>query len=109
MKQLLLACLLLCAGCSSQTKEQKLISDYIKKNANDPASYEPVSFGPPRKCHLNEIPGASPADTVTIGVRIEHTYRAKNKLGALVIETSDFVVSKLNNEVLGIKTDGTAY
>jgi hypothetical protein len=109
MKKYLLVFALLASACTSQTKQEKLITEYIKRNANDPGSYEPISFSKPRKCRLNELPGASPSDTAVIGVRIEHTYRAKNKLGAQVLETSDFVVSSLNDDVLAIKTDGSAY
>jgi hypothetical protein len=109
MKHLLFIGLLLCAACSMQTKEQKLISDYVKKNANDPSSYEPVSFGKPRRCRLSDLPGANPTDTMVIGVKIEHTYRAKNKFGGLILETSDFVVSKFNGDVLALMTDGSAY
>ncbi len=110
MKHLLLALLTFTLfSCSTQTKEQKLITEYVKKNANDPSSYEPVSFGEPHKFTMSDIPGGPAGDTTTVGVRIRHTYRAKNKMGALVLETSDFLVSRLNGDVLAIDTDGTAY
>jgi hypothetical protein len=110
MKCLLAAVLALSLlSCSTQSKDQKLITEYIKKNANDPASYEPVSFGEPHKFTMSEIPGGPAGDTTTVGVRIRHSYRAKNKMGALVLETSDFLVSRLNGDVLAIDTDGTTY
>ena len=44
MKQLLIASLLLLCACQSRTPEQKKIMEFMERSANDPSSYEAISF-----------------------------------------------------------------
>jgi hypothetical protein len=111
-----------CSTAPTATPEQAAIAAYIKANTNDPASYEAVGWGKPivftrkdsatalaNKLHtaytastgnseeraklINDaIKLSAITDTTRIGTQLTHTYRAKNKLGALVLDSTQFVV-----------------
>lgn len=62
-------------------KAQDNIEEYIKKNANDPDSYESVEWGR--------------LDTVNAQrFTMYHKFRAKNALGGLMLTESTFVLDK---------------
>lgn len=60
-----------------------------------PSTYEPVSFGAPRKCRFWELLGdhAQQDDTAVVGVAIEHVYRRQADSGKMEECREDFVVS----------------
>jgi hypothetical protein len=62
-----------------------------------PGTYEPISFGAPRKCRLWELRGdhAQQNDTAVVGVAIEHVYRLEGQSGKMEEFTEDFVVSSI--------------
>jgi hypothetical protein len=73
-------------SCTSKTPEEKAVAaveDYIKQNADDPKSYEPVSFRY-EKAWTNSVPQK------ISGFKIDHQYRIKNKLGGLVLSRNIF-------------------
>lgn len=122
MKSHLLALLLAvgAAGCTAPDADPRhaAVTAYTKQHANDPASYESARWGKPlpftRRDSVKAIlapilarPGyaasqggfvdkmiASPAftDTARVGTLLTHAYRAKNKLGATVLDSAQFVV-----------------
>lgn len=81
MKKTLLLLALISCGCTKQVdhKAHALIIEYMKKVANDPSSYEPVSFGPPHPYTDGQV-------------IMNHAYRAKNKAGALVLDSNNFAL-----------------
>jgi len=91
MKKAVLICLLAAAGGKSQPPEQTAIAAYMKEAANDPASYEPISFrflGPATYDNTGVIAG----DNTRTGDLYEHTFRAKNGFGALILSTKVFAI-----------------
>ncbi|MCD8030050.1 MAG: hypothetical protein LUF85_04275 [Bacteroides sp.] len=90
MKKLLVVLFvsLILAGCSDEKKAQRLIKQYLKENLNDPSSYKPVSFG--------ELDRHLPSFS-----RMKHKYRAKNAMGAIILEENTFC---FNNELTKIVT-----
>ncbi len=82
MKKLLVVIFvsLILAGCSDEKKAQRLIKQYLKENLNDPSSYKPVSFGELK---------VSTGEYATLR-SMKHTYRAKNAMGALMLEEKTF-------------------
>ncbi|MCD8030051.1 MAG: hypothetical protein LUF85_04280 [Bacteroides sp.] len=71
---------LILAGCSDEKKAQRLIKQYLKENLNDPSSYQPVSFG--------ELEVYSTKYGQLINMK--HKYRAKNAMGAIILEENTF-------------------
>lgn len=103
MKNLLLATALLSGFISScdgenKTEAQQKIEAFVKENSNDPDNYESVSFGEPSRVRMNEVPGNS--DTITVAIRLTHTYRTKNKYGAKVRVTREFMIAQVNGSVI---------
>lgn len=122
MKHLLLAALLAAtvASCAAPDADptRVAVASYVKQNTNDPTSYASARWGKPQrftrrdsvKAVLAPImaqPGyaasqggfvdkllASHAftDTTRVGTQLTHSYRAKNKLGATVLDSAQFVV-----------------
>ena len=119
MKKLLLPVLLCASACTSSDTEptHAAVTAYLRQHANDPASYEAVSWSPSAaftrrdslKAVLEPIMKtdyaaaqggfvdkvlASPGfkDTARVGTRLTHAYRGKNKLGATVLDSAQFVV-----------------
>lgn len=92
MRNYLLLVGLLLSGCEHRTPEQKQIIAFIEANANDPSSYEPISFrflGPATYANTGRIP----KDSTRMGDLYEHTYRAKNGFGALTLQTTVFALT----------------
>jgi len=90
-KKLLLALCLLSA-CERHTPEQKQIIAFVETHANDPGSYEPISFrflGPATYANTGRVA----TDSTRIGDLYEHTYRAKNGFGALTLHTTVFALT----------------
>ena len=115
------ACLALLASCSTTpdlTIEQQTVEAYVTLGVNDPSSYEAVRWGKAaaytrrdsvkaaiqpmlddmntfatQKGYIDKVL-TSPAftDTTRIATALTHTYRSKNKLGALVLDSARFVV-----------------
>lgn len=107
MKKPFLASLLLClVACSSQPS-QELVSEYVKAHADNPNSYESVSFGPASRFRNADILGASNPDTTTTGTRLSHTYKIKTGSGATVEKTHDFVVLTGSRKVMQIPDSTT--
>lgn len=152
MKKLLLAGLLGLAACSAAPEEKAAapadslhtaVEAYLKKTADDPASYQPAGWGRPNPWQQRDVdalaardaaekakisyeytvkaaryttPGGRKLfadnaaatkrfqlledsllrskDTTNLGVVVTHTYRAKNKMGALVLDSAQFIVYK---------------
>jgi hypothetical protein len=157
VKRNLLAPLLLLAACSPPTPltveeadkptsvnpVHEAVSAFVVKNTDDPASYEPASWGTPnpwqqkdankiaadkamlfaeddfanakkragahsaygKKIFDESVASAKhyqnkadsllhAADTTRLGLRISHSYRAKNKMGALQLDSAHFIVYK---------------
>ena len=119
MKKRLVFCLLAAAGCSAADSDpvHTAVSQYLKTHANDPASYEAVRWsgavGYTRRDSLKAVLEpimktdyaasqggfvdkvlASPEfkDTTRVGTLLTHAYRGKNKLGATVLDSAQFVV-----------------
>jgi outer membrane lipoprotein-sorting protein len=158
MKKLLF--LLLLAGCTDTPAEnpaKKAVANYLNKSLDDPASYQPVGWGPVKpwtkqdadhvlgqqqleiaaqmseqalhyqslvtKIAGNQLPVAkqqaidwqkeadnysaasdiaskkapilnNSTDTTRLGSFVVHTYRAKNKSAALVLDSAGFIVLK---------------
>lgn len=68
-----------------------------------PSTYEPLSFGPPRKCRFWELVGgdhAAPGDTAVVGVAIEHVYQIKGTSGKMEEFTKDFFISPEGRQAL---------
>ncbi|MDO7849023.1 hypothetical protein Q5H92_21845 [Hymenobacter sp. M29] len=121
-KILLFSALLAAAGCGSAPTEtaattatnpisqeeadRAAIQAYMKQTLDDPASYQPVSLeaeGSFTRADSIRVRLAMGADTrgasigsadstTTIGREYEHKYRAKNKLGGLVLQREYAVV-----------------
>jgi hypothetical protein len=114
-----------CTGSIADSEPQRTaIAAHLKKELNDPASYEGVRWGAPvhftrqdsaaaaasklsseytateeqgrtsRRTYLihTAIKLENVTDTTRVGVRLTHAYRAKNKLGAVVLDSAQFVV-----------------
>ena len=103
---------------STASPEQAAISAYMQKTLDDPASYQSVRFSEPvpffrrdsanlaamdlmksnirteREKGYALADGPGKDSTTQIGSRLVHTYRAKNKLGGLVLDSAAFVVYK---------------
>lgn len=87
------------SGCADNHKANQLITEYIKRNTNDPTSYEAVSFSRPRKLTYGDVSAGEQGGNPLDGTLIEHTFRAKNKMGALSLETEGFVVDSIDKSV----------
>lgn len=62
------------------------VQEYLKGSLHDPSSYDPVQWG-----------SVQTSDSITF--RVSHTYRAKNRLGALVKETKVFTLDRVGKVV----------
>jgi hypothetical protein len=102
--QLFLSVLLVAASCSfhTPTKQEQAIMDFMRNPdprggyfGAVPGSYEPISFGAPRKCRFRELRGdhAAADDTAVIGTAIEHVYRIEGASGEMEEFTKDFLIS----------------
>jgi hypothetical protein len=102
--RLFLSMLLVAASCSfhTPTKQEQAIIDFMRNPDSKggyfgavPSTYEPVSFGAPRKCRFRELRGdhAEADDTAVIGVAIEHVYRIEGAAGKMEEFTKDFLIS----------------
>jgi hypothetical protein len=98
--------MLLVAGSScsfhTPTKQEQAIMDFMRNPDPHeayfgavPSTYEPISFGAPRKCRFGELRGdhAAVDDTAVIGIAIEHVYRIEGASGKMEEYTKDFVIS----------------
>jgi len=83
------------------TKQEQAIMDFMRHPdpresyfGAVPSTYEPISFGAPRKCRFEELLGdhAAPGDTAVVGVAIEHIYRIEGHSGKIEEYTKDFVI-----------------
>jgi hypothetical protein len=126
MKNLLFTALLLTSACTHSTSDltHAAVTDHLKKNLNDPASYEAARWGKPVRFTRQDSAGivserleaeydksvnilsdeqrakishsaivlGNITDTTRVGTYLTHAYRAKNKLGALVLDSAQFVV-----------------
>ena len=127
MKKLLIAitgCLLF-IGCSETKTEEKVlktqqqiaeenISSYLKKELNDPSSYQPEYFGKLTKIdadkEFNENLKEGSDSTFCLKIkadtegcyRVEHKYRAKNGYGAIMKEELVFVLDSVLNIKMGL-------
>jgi hypothetical protein len=63
---------------SYTTLSKKAIRLYLKKSLDDPDSYRPVDYE------------FDTSRTYYKGIRVEHSFRAKNKFGATVLNLYDF-------------------
>ena len=81
----------------SENKEQSLVVEYLKKNANDPSSVEIVEWGEPS---VDDLYGKH---RVKLAVKV----RAKNRVGALEVRTRSFEVidGRLSRTVQDILAD----
>lgn len=110
MKYLPIILLLCVGGCSGAGKHKAndLVSEYVKRKSNDPASYQPVSFGPASSVPVGVLLGStmtssSPkalTDPMPGDAIIHHEYRGKNSFGALVLESDDFIVDSISGTVM---------
>ena len=111
------------SACSSSpstpplTPSQESVSTYLKKTLDDPASYAPVRWGQEdpitradsvafavlamtKSADRNvrnqayALSDRSGKDNTTIGTTLVHVFRAKNKLGGVVLDSARFVVAK---------------
>ena len=95
MRKFVIAFTLCISGCTGNSHHEanQLIVDYVRKISNDPSSYEPVSFSAPRAYTSGDLlHGVPSGKTISPGVVITHAYRGKNSFGALVLNTSSFMV-----------------
>jgi hypothetical protein len=92
---------------ASKNTDEAAISAQLQKDLDDPASYQPVSFqldDPWTKRDSVELAQMIAGDKTTLtkyaqadsaqpaGHRYQHKYRAKNKMGALVLSDATAVV-----------------
>lgn len=99
MKKAMLLCLIALGACAHHTREESAVLEYMKENANDPGSYEPISFrfiGPA----TYDNTGLIPHDSTRRGDLYEHTFRAKNGFGATMLTTKVFYISVAGAEML---------
>jgi hypothetical protein len=98
MKKLILSLLVLssCGEATLQDVAEENVKKYITTNAHDPKSYEPVSFTQIKEYYPQcDTSTESGRNRYTLykydsSFYIQHTYRAKNRLGALGAETQTF-------------------
>lgn len=91
---------LVLVGCGSHShKANDLITAYVKTQANDPSSYQSVSFTKPRLLTYGDVSTGRPDTTPLTGALISHSFRAKNGFGALVVQTEAFVVDSSAGKV----------
>lgn len=116
-----------CATPPEQTV-QKLVKEYIKSNANDPNSYEAVEFGTLNEEHslalsiqkyakvFNGVDNESDPKLHNLylsledsivknvgfgrGYSIQHTYRAKNKFNAKVLNKHTFYIDSAMTKIV---------
>ena len=69
-------------GSSPEKKAQKLITNYLKENLDNPTSYKPVSFGELEQAMVPDISGPEIVYEPR-GWKMIHIYRAENKFGAI--------------------------
>lgn len=104
-------------GASDADPTHAAVSDYLKKNMDDPSSYEPVRFAKAERFTRSDSAYAAAAkliksnirqerelgyalterdgkDTTRLGMRVVHAFRGKNKLGATVLDSAQFIVYK---------------
>ncbi|HTD39189.1 MAG TPA: hypothetical protein VK671_01115 [Mucilaginibacter sp.] len=89
MKKLtLIASLLILASCTftKQQKAEHLVKNYLKTHLDDPNSYESVNFSPVQLV-IDKTTGKSAG-----WWEINHTYRAKNGFGGLIMKTECFSI-----------------
>lgn len=133
MKKILLLLLMLpLVACGQSEKHAKVIERYYQSHLNDPSSYELVRMGTPREVtritaiykvgtekgvewskieeeaskYASELKaqGIDPAEI--IAYEVEHRYRAKNALGALVLENEIVVLDPTMSEVIKVLDNG---
>ena len=101
MKKKLAALLLGVTSCGEANHHvaNGLVAEYAKQTSPNPASYQPVSFGPPKPFTVGEIITNKPGVDTLPGTVIEHTYRGQNELGAVVLNTAFFLVDSTTKKV----------
>jgi len=101
MKKALAALLLGVTSCGEANHHvaNGLVSAYAKQTSPDPASYQPVSFGPPKPFTVGGIITNKPGVDTLPGSVIEHTYRGQNGFGAVVLNTAFFLVDSTTKKV----------
>lgn len=121
---------LVAASCSPSPEKsvgnpaQEAVSAYLRKTLDDPASYQPAHWGkeePIRRVdsiHIAALPllqshnrqerdrGYALAESIgkdsatQIGITLVHAFRAKNKMGGVVLDSARFIVTKAGKVAL---------
>ena len=119
-----------CGG--KQENHEIVIEQYYKSNLHDPNSYELVRIGLPKEVtrisaiykvgmergeefsvierkaseYAKELQGKGIDPAEVIAYEVEHRYRAKNALGALVLENEIVVLDPTMSEVIKVLDNG---
>lgn len=122
--------LISCAESEKLPKEQELVSKFIKENAGDPDSYEPISFGKIDSVmnmwfeHPNYLQALDKFSSGEISEKeynrirdkiqsntpenvmyyvIEHKYRIKNGFGGKVLKSEYFKLDNTKSKILAVE------
>lgn len=138
MKILVLAITIICfltscssSGLNNEGKAKKLITEYLKRNLNDPESYESVGFGKidslksvvfytdeyvhyekyandksknlqMRLAYSKLLVQLASQPNQPKGFSVMHTYRAKNGFGAKMLEKKQFIFNDRIDSIISV-------